>query len=277
MQDYYRLLTDEPALREVENNTAGSRPKELFLDVIEQLEEEYMRQRNYIQLAADAAGVALVHIDADSPSFQDFIQSSDFSRVLDSTAAEKVTPSCVRLFIQDVRGRAIKADRMAREAFLALLGRTEGLDVNSTYLDAEQMCGSLSEWVAVAGGEEERQTLFDEFQRHLISAARQHVSAEVESSRDERNRRNEKGIRHKQEKEHQKKKKRRHSFGSESDEEGDAEGKHQSHGRRHKRSDRERRGPRKRSHSRGRWKGRNREGSGESELEEGEVQLATAN
>lgn len=49
VQDYHKLVVDEVALKAIEQNMYGSRPRELFEDVLEEVEEDFMKTRSHLR------------------------------------------------------------------------------------------------------------------------------------------------------------------------------------------------------------------------------------
>lgn len=64
LQDYHAIVEFEDVLKAVEKNSSGSRPKELFEDVLEEVEELFLKERTLLKDAK-------VDLQADT-SFADF-------------------------------------------------------------------------------------------------------------------------------------------------------------------------------------------------------------
>lgn len=56
MQEYRETIVNEPRLLDVEGTSSGSRPKELFMDVVERLEEDFKVHRKYLKSVKDLLG-----------------------------------------------------------------------------------------------------------------------------------------------------------------------------------------------------------------------------
>ena len=78
MQEYYPLAKHEDALLAVEKNTSGSRPKELFQDVLEEVEEVFEKQQKLITEALRKGDVVV----------EAFTSFEDFEAGLDSDSEE---------------------------------------------------------------------------------------------------------------------------------------------------------------------------------------------
>lgn len=245
---------------------SGSRPKELFLDVLEELEAAYEVHRDILVKVTDALGDAAPYVGQEAPAFSEF--QTLFSAALDNLgdeqmciAAKAVPPSALQLFFKELRGRAIKAARKAQEALLALLLRADGLGPESTFEQAHETCSSAPEWDAVPGGEEARREVFGKFLQRVAKSddvphGAEHGGSDSGEQSD--------GRRHSKKDKRHRKSRKRHHRDSDSSEGEDEERRHRRH--KHKRDRKERR----RSRSPGRYDGRARS---DGELEEGEVPL----
>ena len=49
VQEYHAIVEFEDVLKAVEKNSTGSRPKELFEDVLEEVEEAFQKDRNLLK------------------------------------------------------------------------------------------------------------------------------------------------------------------------------------------------------------------------------------
>lgn len=49
MQEYYAIIEDEDILKAIEKNVSGSRPKELFEDFLEEVEQVYIKNRSSLR------------------------------------------------------------------------------------------------------------------------------------------------------------------------------------------------------------------------------------
>ena len=80
MQDFYELVEHEESLKAVEKNLSGSRPKELFEDVLEEVEEQYIKDRNLLRDAKDI-------VITPETSFDDFSSAVDKDGKLSKVSA----------------------------------------------------------------------------------------------------------------------------------------------------------------------------------------------
>lgn len=49
LQDFHALIEEEEALKAVERNVSGARPRELFEDFLEEIEEVYIKNRSLLR------------------------------------------------------------------------------------------------------------------------------------------------------------------------------------------------------------------------------------
>ena len=77
LQDFIILIEHEEALRAVEKNLSGARPRELFEDVLEEVEDVYIKERSLLRDAK-------LEISLDT-SF------SDFTAAVAAASDEKLT------------------------------------------------------------------------------------------------------------------------------------------------------------------------------------------
>ena len=158
MQEYLEIIQNEPTLKAVEENSAGSRPKELFLDVLEGVEARYARDRAALAEALQTMGPLVPDVSADTTTWEEF--EAQFFNGLDSLEARSdsegaaradavrgVAPQALRLFFEELRGRAAK-QALAVDAALSSgsepAGRTERREQSSRKRRSRQS-GSDSE------------------------------------------------------------------------------------------------------------------------------------
>lgn len=66
VQEYYELVKKEDAYVAVERNTAGSRPKELFEDIVEEVDAAYDADRTVLKASRWGDGRGLCHGSQDA-------------------------------------------------------------------------------------------------------------------------------------------------------------------------------------------------------------------
>jgi hypothetical protein len=98
-------------------------------------------------------------------TFEDFQAA-----VSGATLPEGMPPGSVKIYFEDLKLRAIeevhRAEKQARRAkddFLRMLKHAKGLSAEPTLEEVAEACGREPEWEAIAGGDEERRALLEEF------------------------------------------------------------------------------------------------------------------
>ena len=76
LQEFHALVENEDALKAVEKNASGSRPKELFEDVLEEIEEAYVKDRSLLRDAKFE-----LHLETPYPDFVATVEASSIEKV----------------------------------------------------------------------------------------------------------------------------------------------------------------------------------------------------
>lgn len=182
-------MRDEEALHAIERNIAGSRPRELFEDALERVEDEYCRERASLRDAREAAiavdttfetfssavqavqGGQLAEISEANRSaigsYQFFDRRTAYSCLRDcplpcKLADQTNTSSCQlvsgtrRVFFDEEVGKLRekvakeeKRKQRARDDFYYLLRDTRQIDYDTTWSDAKAQLGKEPEYRAV--------------------------------------------------------------------------------------------------------------------------------
>ncbi|WIA16549.1 hypothetical protein OEZ85_013221 [Tetradesmus obliquus] len=172
---YAPLIEESEEYQAVKKNAAGSRPKELFEDVILELEEEWDKAKPLLKEALRAAGWAAA---ADS-SYEAYLEALAVQQQQQDGEAAKegaaelasklaaMRDSHKRCYFEEQVGRAKekaaeaeKKKRKAADKFAAFVRSAEGLYASTTWEEFEDAFKGEAEFVAV--GAEVAHKLFDE-------------------------------------------------------------------------------------------------------------------
>ncbi|PRW33660.1 pre-mRNA-processing 40A isoform A [Chlorella sorokiniana] len=207
-KDYLPVVKEEESYAAVECNVSGSRPKELFLDVLEEMEAEYAKQREAVKAAVKERAIE-VGVDSTLQAFQTALAGADLDGATDTS---------IKLYHDELVGRAKeeahraeKKARRAREDFQYMLKHMRDIKPETSWEEATELCKGEPEWADVPS-EEERKQLFEEYIEKLKAK---------EAERAERKRARESGEggdasgsddeRREKKRKHKKEKKRHHS------------------------------------------------------------------
>lgn len=207
-REYHAMISGEPALRAVEDNLKGSRPKELFMDVIEELEQEAEEAMVIVdQKLGDLPEERVFEIMDASVS----LSCDDFWELLvrhiqegcrsnsDLKSKLKLEQSSITMrqgVWFECKSRVMRERHRRVERFKDLLRRrmlSNELTLSTTFEEATELCGNDPEWKDVAADDEERKRLFEASLADLKAAEekkeRELVAAEREISKKRRRRR----------------------------------------------------------------------------------------
>ncbi|KAL4420342.1 hypothetical protein ABPG77_006149 [Micractinium sp. CCAP 211/92] len=235
-REYLPIVKEEASYEAVERNTSGSRPKELFQDVLEEMEAEYAKERDTIKAAVKERGIE-VGVDSSLESFK--------AALAEGQGLGNVSDTSIKLYHDELVGRAKeeayraeKKARRAREDFQYMLKHMRDIKADTTWEAATELCRGEPEWEGVPS-DDERRRLFEEHLEKL--KAKEAERAERKRSRgDDGDDSSGDDERREKKKKHKKEKKSRHR----DDRSDDDERRSKKH-RRHK--DRSRSGSRSRS------------------------------
>ncbi|KAK2080569.1 hypothetical protein QBZ16_000423 [Prototheca wickerhamii] len=179
------LLAEEPALLAVEANASGARPRELFEDLVLDLEDAYLRDREVLKRACAARGGVEVALDA---PFEEFAATLRGDRPVEREPGEAELPPFPedlaaelealpqlswRLYHEELLQRAkedearrAKQARYRREDFTRMLRHDRRIVAESTFEEAQEWLKDEPEWKDLAS-DAERKELFDAFVERL--------------------------------------------------------------------------------------------------------------
>ncbi|KAK9857235.1 hypothetical protein WJX84_007848 [Apatococcus fuscideae] len=202
-REYFEIIRKEECLLAVEKNTSGSRPKELFEDVLEEAEEEHEKTSTVLRDALKENNINITHTST-FEGFQAALEIASSDKVTDIREPNR------RVFFEDLLSKAKEKQskeekrlKIVAEDFTDLL-RSRHVRHDSVWDDVKSQIDHKERFKAV-GTEEERVRLFDEY------VARQKVKREKEKEREkekDRERQKDKD-RHKDKKEKRSKKDKR--------------------------------------------------------------------
>ncbi|GBF88168.1 hypothetical protein Rsub_00880 [Raphidocelis subcapitata] len=176
-RDYGPTVEGEPAYAALTKNRGGSRPKELFTDLVEELEGEYDAARSAFKDAAKEAGWEPA---ADS-SWEEFLERlAEGGAALEAAGGpglKGIRDSFRRVYFEEAAGAArLKAEesdrraRRARDAFASFLRHARGLGAGTAWGEFEGAFQGEPEFAAV--GAEAARELFDEHVEKLKRRSR---------------------------------------------------------------------------------------------------------
>lgn len=167
-KEYLAEIKNEEAYEAVVKNQSGSRPRELFEDVIEDAETVYASDRNTLKEALKAAPIDI----AEDTSFQDFCAAVDEG---DSRASKIGLPNR-RLFYQELVDRAAektakekKRAAKAAESFTDLLRSSRAIKAGMPWEEARGELASHRDYLSVSEGD--RVALYEGHQAYLADRA----------------------------------------------------------------------------------------------------------
>ncbi|KAL4857085.1 Pre-mRNA-processing protein 40A [Chlorella vulgaris] len=163
-KEYVPIVAEEESYKAVERNTSGSRPRELFQDVLEEMEAEYGKQRDAVKAAVKELSLQ-VGVDSQLEAFREALAP----RRAEGGELAAVSDTSIKLYHDELLGRAKeeayraeKKHRRAREDFAYMLKHMRDIRPDTTWEEAAAACGEEPEWGAL-DSEEEKRALFGEF------------------------------------------------------------------------------------------------------------------
>ncbi|DBB01103.1 TPA: hypothetical protein ACH3X1_000995 [Trebouxia sp. C0004] len=228
-KEYLPRIKDNDVLRAVEKNTSGSRPKELFEEVLEDVDKQWETDRATLK---DTVKSHSIHTGIDT-SYEEF-QEQLRSKANEET--QNIKEHSKQLFYQEQVGKA--KDKLAREEakkaeaqedFTRLLRHTKSLKLDSTWEDIKPDLETHSAYKDIPD-ETERQQLFAEYiQRKKDKEKKRNASKERDADEGD-----DKEHKHKdKDRKRHKKDKRRDDDESDDDREHKKKHRHSSSKRRH--------------------------------------------
>lgn len=241
-REYLPSLDGNELLKAVEKNSSGARPKDLFHDILEEVEKLYEADRSKLK---DLLKQHELDVTVDSTY-------EDFATALQEKAVEEweaVPTTHKELFFEEQLGKAKdkavrdeKKRSLARDDFVRLLRHSRSIRADSSWEDVKQELESEPSFKAVES-EQARLAAFDEFMTHLREKERDREKEDLrhhsrkESKKDKDRDRDRDRKRHKKEKSHRHSNSKRRDS-PDSDDEGRDE-RRASKRHRHEKEDRE--------------------------------------
>lgn len=193
-KEYASAVKEEEAYLAVVSNLSGSRPRELFEDVMEEVEEEYEGSRGVMKEAVKSGSVAVT-----TESSEEAVLESLAAAVGEETFAE--IPSLHKeLFVKEQIQRAkekeakeVRRRKAAQEAFAAMLKKSRAVTAESTWEGVKETFAGEPEFKAVES-DAARQALVEEHLAELKAKAEEKAARGEE---EEERRRHKKDKRHK--------------------------------------------------------------------------------
>eukprot|EP00887_Chlorella_sp_A99_P000160 scaffold16.g160.t1 len=153
-REYQPVVKDEEAYVAVEQNTGGSRPKELFQDVLEEMEAAYDKEREKAKALVSERSIE-VGPEGTWEAFQ-------------AALPEAGAPELEGISAPSALAKAEKAKRRAREDFSHMLRSMRSIKADATWEAAQEACAGEPEWKEIED-EEERKELFEEHILKLVA------------------------------------------------------------------------------------------------------------
>ncbi|KAL6504305.1 hypothetical protein OROGR_026228 [Orobanche gracilis] len=169
-RDYYHKVKDSEAYESVASNISGSTPKDLFEDIVEELEKKYVEDKARIK---DARKQDMPNI-ASTSTFEDFKSSIE-----ESIVPLSISDINLRLVYDDLIDRAKekeekeakKRKRLAKD-FTDKLGTIKEISFVSTWEECKDLVGNSSEYRSI-GEESLCMEIFDEYVYRLQEKAKE--------------------------------------------------------------------------------------------------------
>ncbi|XP_031281383.1 pre-mRNA-processing protein 40A [Pistacia vera] len=194
-RDYCLKVKDFPQYHAVASNTSGSTPKDLFEDVVEELEKQYHEDKAHIKDAMKSGKVTI----ATTWTFEDFEAA-----VSEGLGASQISDINFKLVYEELLDRAKekeekeakKRQRLADD-FTKLLYTYKEITSSSNWEEFKQLFEDSEEYKSI-GEESFRRQIFEEYISHLLEKAkekerrREEEKAKKEKEREEKEKRKEK-------------------------------------------------------------------------------------
>ncbi|KAL0545547.1 hypothetical protein IC582_015433 [Cucumis melo] len=193
-RDYCLKVKELPQYQAVASNTSGSTPKDLFEDVLEELENKYHEEKTQIKDVVKAAKITITS----SWTFD------DFKAAIEESGSLAVSDINFKLVYEDLLERAKEkeekeAKRRQRLAddFSGLLQSFKEITTSSNWEDSKQLFEESEEYRSI-GEESFAKEVFEEHITHLQEKAkekerkREEEKAKKEKEREEKEKRKEK-------------------------------------------------------------------------------------
>ncbi|KAF5448316.1 hypothetical protein F2P56_028863 [Juglans regia] len=285
-RDYCMKVKDLLAYTEVASNTSGSTPKELFQDVLEELEKQYHEDKTRIKDAVKLGKILL----SSTWVLEDFkfAISKDFSPPISDVNLKLIFDELLERVREKEEKEAKKRKRLADD-FFHLLSSIKEITASSKWEDCKQLFADSREFSSI-GEESLCREIFEQYISQLKEQAKEHErkrkeeKAKKEKEREEKEKRKVKQRREKEEgrerekdeEDNIKKQRKRHQSSEDIVDENEKDRSRKSHGSSdHKKSRRHASAPesddesRHKRHKRDHRNGSRRYGDHE-ELEDGE-------
>ncbi|KAK2458461.1 pre-mRNA-processing protein 40A [Trifolium repens] len=200
-RDYHSQVKDMPAYLAVASNTSGSTPKELFEDVVEELEKQYQEEKSQIKDAVKLAKISL----STTWTFEDFK-----SALSEHISSPTVSDSNLKLVFEELLERAkekeekeAKKRKRLADDFFHLLYSIKDITESSKWEDFRPLIEESQEFRSIGDASQCKQ-LFEEYVSQLKEEAkenerkRKEERAKKDRDREERDRRKAKQRREKE-------------------------------------------------------------------------------
>ncbi|KAM7280653.1 hypothetical protein ACFE04_007787 [Oxalis oulophora] len=194
--DYCSKVKDLPQYVAVTSNTTGSHPKNLFEDVVEELEKQYHDDKTRVKDTIKLKKITL----ASTWTFEDFkaTMSEDIgSPPIVDTNLKLIYEELLEKVREKEEKEAKKRQRLADD-FRKLLHSLKDITVSSNWEDSKALFEESQEYRSI-GEESLTKEVFEEYMTHLREKAkekerkREEEKAKKEKEREERDRRKDKG------------------------------------------------------------------------------------
>ncbi|KAH9695057.1 pre-mRNA-processing protein 40A [Citrus sinensis] len=191
-RDYCIKVKDSPPYMAVASNTSGSTPKDLFEDVVEELQKQFQEDKTRIKDAVKLRKITL----SSTWTFEDFKAS-----VLEDATSPPISDVNLKLIFDDLlikvkekEEKEAKKRKRLEDEFFDLLCSVKEISATSTWENCRQLLEGSQEFSSI-GDESICRGVFDEFVTQLKEQAkdyerkRKEEKAKREKEREERDRR----------------------------------------------------------------------------------------
>lgn len=158
--DYFLRIKDYPAYQEAASNTSGLTPKELFEDVLEELEKQYHMDRARIKDAMKTMKITVTSTSTFDKFKSDIAEAGDFAMIYESNL--KLVFDEVHERTREREEKDTKKRQRLADDFKRLLLTVKEISVSSRWEDFKSLLENTKEYRAIKDSTI-RRNIFDEY------------------------------------------------------------------------------------------------------------------
>eukprot|EP00210_Caulerpa_lentillifera_P005018 g4792.t1 len=131
-REYYELIHKDEVFKAVERNEFGSRPRELFEDVIEELEEGYEKDRAIMKEVYRGSSI-MVNLATTLEDFKEAMEKEDERMKEVNLQNLKIVYSELHYKAREREARESRRRKRAKEEFMSMLKRSQDISESTTW------------------------------------------------------------------------------------------------------------------------------------------------